>query len=212
MDKFNEIDYESWDRKEIYDRFVPCLYTITAELDITKMIKSIREKNIKFYPTIIYCVAKVCNAYKEYRFANLNGKIGYFDVVHPIYTVPRKGTELFTHKMTSWNENFTEFYEAFLADNQKAINATSLYCDENLPRNLVAVTVLPDLVITGLDYNSPISAEGVYVPFVTFGKFREVNEKIMISAGIQFRHEVNDGYHVNKFYKELEKVCNNLFS
>ncbi len=208
---FVEIDFDNWDRKEIFNRFNPCLYTLSTDIDITKFIGEIKSRGIKFYPAINYCVAKVCNTHKEFRFANIDGKIGYFDQVHPLYTTPRLGTDLFVHKMTEWREDFDEFYNAFLADYDTAIHCNSLYCDKDLPLSLVCTSIMPDLVITGLDFNYPVAKDGVYVPFATFGKYRDVNGRIMLSVATQFRHEVNDGYHANLFFKELERVMRELF-
>lgn len=36
---FIPIDYEQWDRKEIYDAFHGYLYCMTVELDITEFLK-----------------------------------------------------------------------------------------------------------------------------------------------------------------------------
>lgn len=40
---FIPIDYEQWDRKEIYDAFHGYLYCMTVELDITEFLKKIHE-------------------------------------------------------------------------------------------------------------------------------------------------------------------------
>ena len=47
---FIPIDYEQWDRKEIYDAFHGYLYCMTVELDITEFLKKIHENHWKFYP------------------------------------------------------------------------------------------------------------------------------------------------------------------
>ena len=49
---FIPIDYEQWDRKEIYDAFHGYLYCMTVELDITEFLKKIHENHWKFYPSI----------------------------------------------------------------------------------------------------------------------------------------------------------------
>ena len=49
---FIPIDYEQWDRKEIYDAFHGYLYCMTVELDITEFLKKIHENHWKFYPSM----------------------------------------------------------------------------------------------------------------------------------------------------------------
>ena len=66
---FIPIDYEQWDRKEIYDAFHGYLYCMTVELDITEFLKKIHENHWKFYPSMCYCIAKTVNGHQDYRYA-----------------------------------------------------------------------------------------------------------------------------------------------
>lgn len=62
--KFNYIDIENWDRKEYFNHYmsnVPCTYSMTVKLDITKI------KNKKLYPTMIYYITKVVNNLNEFK-------------------------------------------------------------------------------------------------------------------------------------------------
>ena len=94
---FIPIDYEQWDRKEIYDAFHGYLYCMTVELDITEFLKKIHENHWKFYPSMCYCIAKTVNGHQDYRYAKINGQVGYFDQVNPHYTLLRTNSNhLFT--------------------------------------------------------------------------------------------------------------------
>ena len=84
---FIPIEYEHWDRKEIYDAFHGYLYCMTVELDITEFLKKIHENHWKFYPSMCYCIAKTVNGHQDYRYAKINGQVGYFDQVNPHYTL-----------------------------------------------------------------------------------------------------------------------------
>lgn len=81
---FIPIDYEQWDRKEIYDAFHGYLYCMTVELDITEFLKKIHENHWKFYPSMCYCIAKTVNGHQDYRYAKINGQVGYLDQVNRI--------------------------------------------------------------------------------------------------------------------------------
>lgn len=41
---FHPIDLENWDRKEIYTAFDRYTYTLTAELDVTEFLQTLKEK------------------------------------------------------------------------------------------------------------------------------------------------------------------------
>lgn len=74
---FKKIDKENWGRKEYFEHYfsdVPCTYSITVKLDITR----IKEKKQKLYPTMLYYLATVINRHAEFRTAiNENGELGY---------------------------------------------------------------------------------------------------------------------------------------
>ena len=84
---FIPIDYENWDRKEIYDAFHGYMYCMTVELDITEFLEKIHESHWKFYPSMCYCIAKTVNEHQDYRYAKINGHVGYFGQVNPHYTL-----------------------------------------------------------------------------------------------------------------------------
>ena len=106
---FIPIDYEQWDRKEIYDAFHGYLYCMTVELDITEFPKKIHENHWKFYPSMCYCIAKTVNGHQDYRYAKINGQVGYFDQVNPHYTLLRTNSNhLFTHQWTDYSEDFAD--------------------------------------------------------------------------------------------------------
>lgn len=208
MSFFNEINFENWDRKELYQRFSPCTYYLTVELSITEFLHEIKKNDIKFYPAINYCIAKVANIHKEFRFANIEGQIGYYDIVHPLYTVLRKQSDhLFTHKVTEYNDNFEEFYKRFLSDTKKAENGNRLYYDNPTPRNVICVSVMPNTSYKALSFSYPHIKEGNLIPFVSMGKYFNDKGQIKLPVTVEFHHEINDGYHADKFFHELERVC-----
>ena len=97
---FTEIQREHWARKEFFDHYfsqVPCTYSMTVSLDITP----IRQRAVKLYPAMLYCLSRAVNARQEFRMAcNGAGEVGYYDVVHPCYTIFHKDTETFSNLWT----------------------------------------------------------------------------------------------------------------
>ena len=117
---FIPIDYENWDRKEIYDAFHGYMYCMTVELDITEFLEKIHESHWKFYPSMCYCIAKTVNEHQDYRYAKINGHVGYFGQVNPHYTLLRTNSNhLFTHQWTDYNEDFAAFQPAIPCTTQK---------------------------------------------------------------------------------------------
>ncbi|MFQ7550556.1 MAG: CatA-like O-acetyltransferase [Blautia marasmi] len=118
---FYTIDYENWERKEIFERFAGYTYNLTAEADVTDFLEAIHEKGYKFYPSICWCIANTVNSDVDFRYAKVDGAIGYYERLNPCYTLMRKGEgHLFTHMVTDFDKDFDSFYKAFLEDKEKA--------------------------------------------------------------------------------------------
>lgn len=155
---FHPINLENWDRKEIYTAFDGYTYTLTAELDVTEFLQTLKEKQRKFYPSICYCIARTVNKNQNYRYAKVSGEVGYWDQVQAHYTVLRKNTDhLFTHQRTLYTEDFSDFYNRFLEDKEKAENGDSLYFDKSGAMDNVHISIMPNTSFTGLSYSKPAS-------------------------------------------------------
>ena len=155
---FHPINLENWDRKEIYTAFDGYTYTLTAKLDVTEFLQTLKEKQRKFYPSICYCIARTVNKNQNYRYAKVSGEVGYWDQVQAHYTVLRKNTDhLFTHQRTLYTEDFSDFYNRFLEDKEKAENGDSLYFDKSGAMDNVHLSIMPNTSFTGLSYSKPAS-------------------------------------------------------
>ena len=66
---------------------------------------------------MIHSIAKIVNRHKEFRMAlNTENTVGYFDVVHPSYTVFHPDSETFSSLWTLYQEDFGSFYAQYLED------------------------------------------------------------------------------------------------
>lgn len=66
-------------------------------LDITRL----RRSGKKLYPSMLYRLATVVNRHQELRMAlDREGKVGFYDVVHPCYTVFHPQSESFSNLWT----------------------------------------------------------------------------------------------------------------
>lgn len=96
---FNQINLETWPRKEIYHHFLKqgTSYSITTDIDITKLYQNIKVREYKFYPVLIYMIMKVVNSNESFRMSlDQDGNLGYWETMNPLYTVFDDETELFS--------------------------------------------------------------------------------------------------------------------
>lgn len=206
---FKAIDYENWDRKEIYEAFLPCSYYITVNMNITRFLAFLKDKSYKFYPSINYVMTKVVNEHEEYRFAIENGKVGYYDMVSPLYTVLRKGN-LFTNKVTDFSLDFQDFYDRFLIDVKAAEAGDKLYYENPRRSDVFCVSATHKLTFTALAFSAPLEGKSSFVPFATVGKYYNSEGKILMPLSVEFNHEINDGYHASNFFEWLQIELDNF--
>ena len=66
--QFEPIDLSHWERAEYFTHYlseIPCTYSMTVRLDITRL----KQSGQKLYPAMLYALAKAVNAHPEFRMA-----------------------------------------------------------------------------------------------------------------------------------------------
>ena len=68
--EFTPIETESWYPREIFYYFIkisPTTYSITSKVDVTNMIKTIKERKLKFFPPFLWLSTTIFNEMDEFR-------------------------------------------------------------------------------------------------------------------------------------------------
>ena len=204
---FQKIDQENWGRKEYFEHYfsdVPCTYSITAKLDITR----IKEKKQKLYPTMLYYLATVVNRHAEFRTAiNEDGELGIYSEMIPCYTVFHKDTETFSNLWTEYKPTLDEFCAAYEDDMLKYGQQPGITGKPDIPSNCFTVSMLPWATFEGFHLNLQ-KGYHYLTPIFTIGKYYKENERIIIPIAIQVHHAVCDGFHVCRLISELQEHIN----
>ena len=144
---FTKIDMNTWERREhfqYYRETLKCGYSLTASIDVTDFLKKIREKNLKFYPSFVYCVGNVINHTKEFKMGlDEEGNPGYWDVVHPNYTVFHKDDHTFSDMWSCYREDFNEFYQEMVRDMENYGNRKGIKAREGQPPDFFCISCVP---------------------------------------------------------------------
>lgn len=205
--EFKKIDMKKWDRKEYFEHYysdVPCTYSMTVKLDITKII----EKKMKLYPTMLYNLTTIVNRHREFRTAfNNKGELGIYNEMLPSYTIFHKDTETFSNIWTNYSPILEDFCKDYENDLQKFSNKKGFIGKPSIPQNNFTVSMIPWTSFEGFNLNLNKGYDYLK-PIFTMGKYYEDNEKIMLPLAIQVHHAVCDGFHVCRFIKELQDLIN----
>ncbi len=96
--EYTPVDLSRWARKEhfeVFQSFAQSTINQTVNLDITVLLKHIKEVGWKFYPTMISLLSKIANSHPEFRMAMKNNELVIWNEVHPSYTIFHNETETF---------------------------------------------------------------------------------------------------------------------
>lgn len=117
---FYLLDPEKWERQkhfEYYMQMIPCGYTVTVRLDVENLYQQVKKCGLKFYPVFIYCTGKVVNEKREFKMGvDQEGRPGYFDVMHPNFTIFHKDDHTFSDIWSYYDDDFQTCYQNIIND------------------------------------------------------------------------------------------------
>ncbi|WP_422658409.1 type A chloramphenicol O-acetyltransferase [Paenibacillus sp. EC2-1] len=208
--KFNVIEVEHWSRRPYFEHYlnqVKCTFSMTANIDITALLETIRRKGIKLYPTFIYMITKVVNVHVEFRTCfNEEGEVGYWDRMTPSFTIFHRDDKTFSSIWTEFSDEFQTFYDNYQKDMEKYGDVKGFITKDNVPMNSISISSIPWVQFTGFNLN--IMNDGRYLlPIVTSGKFFNQEGRTLLPISLQVHHAVCDGYHAGLFINELQELA-----
>ena len=207
---FEKIDRDTWARKEYFEHYfsnVPCTYSMTVKLDITK----IRERQIKLYPAMLYYLNTIVNRHSEFRTSfNENDELGIYSEMIPCYTVFHKHTETFSNLWTVYTSNIEEFLAEYENDILQYGNQKGMMAKPNVPSNNFSVSMIPWATFEGFNLNLQKGYDYLK-PIFTMGRYYQKAGRTLIPLAIQVHHAVCDGFHVCRFIDELQELINSEY-
>lgn len=209
--RFHIIDRENWNREQYFEHYLKlkCTFSITVNVDITRLLKKLHQKGIKFYPVFIYLISKVVNNHKEFRTCfNDEGVLGYWEEMTPSYTIFHKDDKSFSSIWTDYSSDCYIFYKNYEEDMRCYANVHGLFTKGNIPPNAFPISSIPWASFTGFNLN--INNDGDFLlPIITCGKYFNEENKVILPVSLQVHHSVCDGYHASRFLEDLQQLISN---
>lgn len=204
---FNLINMDTWNRKECFEHFynnAKCTYSITVNIDITNLHIYIKENGLRLYPVFTWIVSKAINNHQEFKMSfDQEGRIGYFDEIGPNYSVLNDDTKIMSSLYTPFYSSFAEFYDG-MVNEMESYKKDKNYVSK-MQWNFFIVSCLPWFSYTSFDVNNQGEQQWLF-PMVTWGKFFEQDNKILMPLTIQVHHAVADGYHCSLFFNDVQEI------
>lgn len=199
---------DDWNRREYFAHYMnalPTTFSTTVHLDITELYYEIKKRELKLYPVQIYLLARTIQTMKEFRTDEIDGTIGYWETLHPSYTILNEKTKTFSSIWTPYQRDFSAFYSQYVSDSETYKDSQKLFPQQDMPENIFNISSLPWLEFTSFNLN--VFTEGTYLkPIFTMGRLTKKNEKITIPLAIQVHHAACDGYHVGELVGKMKEL------
>ena len=172
---FTPIDLQTWPRGQMFYYFsqmAPTGYSMTVNVDVTEMRKTIREAGLKFFPAYLWLVTKNLNRQTEFKVAEKDGVLGFYDSLTPLYASFHENDHTFSLMWTEYTDGFLQFHQAYLENQAQFGHNHGVLCQPQTPppANAYTVSCVPWVSFTHFAVHS-YENKPYYFPSVEAGKF-----------------------------------------
>lgn len=199
---FTPIDLETWPRRAVFENFLEldCSYSLTVPLSIAPLLRYVRGHGLRLYPALTWAVTTAVNRHKEFRMTyDREGRLGYYDLVHPEYTVLDPATHNMDSLNTAYTPSFPDFYRAMAEDLDRfQRDGTRTVSRENS----ILLSCVPWFSYTDVSFH-PKSSLMFLRPMFVWGRYQEQGEDVALPFTLQVHHAAADGYHCHLLLEEL---------
>jgi chloramphenicol O-acetyltransferase type A len=167
---------DRWPRREHFEHFSrksPCLWSMTAHVDVSELAARLRSSDRKTYIAQLWMLATVVNRHDEFRMTiDAAGDLAVWDVTHPFFTVFNPTAETFSTVWAAYHPDFAVFHESALPLLTEYRNSTSYVPQREIPENTFDVSSLPWTSFTSLELQLK-DAWTYLAPIFTIGKYEQ---------------------------------------
>ena len=205
---FTPVDLRTWPRGQVFyyfSKMAPTGYSITADLDVTNMRASLKQAGMKFYPAYLWLVTRTLNRQQEFKIAEKDGQIGYYDTLTPLYAVFHDDDKTFSLMWTEYDDDFKSFYRSYLENNTRYGGNHGILAQAGRipPPNAYTVSCVPWISFRHFAVHT-YENKTYFFPSVEAGRFFEESGRTMMPLSITCHHASTDGYHVSRFLETLQ--------
>ena len=207
--KFTPIDLKTWPRGQMFwyfSQMAPTGYSLTVVVDVTGLRAALKEKGLKFFPTYLWLVTKCLNEQTEFKVAQKDGVLGYYDTLTPLYASFHEDDKTFSLMWTEFDRDLTVFHGRYLENQRRFAHNHSVLCQPETPppENAYTVSTVPWISFRHFAVHS-YDNKPYYFPSVEAGKIRAEGGREYLPLSLTCHHATTDGYHVQVFLKRLQQ-------
>ena len=208
---YTTVDLNKWSRGELFQFYINnmrIVMSLTVDINVTNLKAYSEKSGIGFYPLMLWAVSRVINSHGEFKYSwDKDGNLIKWDYVSPSHTDFHSEDENFTKMVTEYSEDLFEFCSRVEADRKRHKDDRAVLDDQ--PPNFFDVSCLPWVKYKHFDVH--VFDEGKFLaPVVTWGRYEWENDKLMMPLTMNIHHAVADGFHLSRFFNEVQELIDAL--
>lgn len=209
MKSYKIIDMEEFDRADYFQYFMSVGTTIqfTMKIDVTNAVQKCYQGSISFHAYTVFKIYKAMNSIQNFRYDILDGNVVEWEKIIPTFSGFNKKNKLFFTLCEEPMESYIEFDKRYKSVTAKYADSNTIVPQMDLPLNIFNISCIPWMHFEHFSSNSK-TQENKITKMITFGKYEEINSKLVMPITIQISHAIADGYHVSMFFKNLQDEMN----
>ena len=204
---YTKVDIDKWSRGSLFQFYIEkmrIVMSLTVDINVAPLITYTKKNDLKFYPAMIWVVSKVINSHDEFKYSwDTDGNLIRWDSISPSYTVFNRDDECFSKFVTEYTDDIFEFYQRTVDDQRKYQEERAII--GNQPQNFFDVSCLPWVKYKHFDVH--VFDEGKFLaPVLTWGKYEVQNGNALMPLTMNIHHAVADGFHLSRFFNEVQEL------
>lgn len=206
-EEMKEVNPSETTRAYAYEAWIKApmpMVTFFKTLDVTRLVRKGKRKELKFNMLMCWCVGKAASGIKEFYMLPVGNKlVQYDDIAVNTIVANRQG------EVSSCDIPFSMNLRRFNDDYLRLTRQVAERCENHdLPESMVIGTsALARYEIEG--------AVGMYSgifnnPFLIWGKYKPRFWRITLMVSFQFHHTQMDGAHAARFLDSIQEEIDNF--
>jgi chloramphenicol O-acetyltransferase type A len=199
------IDLDTWERKDYFNMYVGTDFpyiNIGANLDITHLTEFASTNNLSSYLTMVFAAHHTAEQIENFRYRIKDGRPVLNERMCPSFTHLPDRSDLFINVTIEFIDDVLEFHDR--ATEQIVRQGTDLGLGDLLGRyDIIGYSAIPWIQYT--HFVRSIAKAGVDSnPKISWGKYFEQGDRVLMPFSAQVHHALMDGLHVGRYFEALQ--------
>lgn len=120
--KFTPIEIKTWPIGQMFNYFskmAPTSYSLTVEVDVTELLKTLKTAQKKFFPTYLWLVTKCLNKQQEFKIAYQGETLEYYDKLTPLYASFHDDDKTFSLMWSEYDDDYNVYNQNYCSNQEQ---------------------------------------------------------------------------------------------